>query len=183
MKRIRSMLSSGLVILGMTAGAEVAVAEERMTAAQSLAGRYSRHFQNGLVSGEKYWSDDVVEIVPIAADAAYFRVSLQFYNGHTCDVSGVATADRDRLIYHEPSAPPGGATHCVLTLARAGANFEIADKQSCRAHCGARGMLDWRLPFNSKRPITYMARLQASREYQEALEAWRTGQAKGGMGQ
>ena len=34
---------------------------KQLAVVQALAGRYSHHFQNGMMDGEKYESDDVVE--------------------------------------------------------------------------------------------------------------------------
>ena len=43
-----------------------AIAAAPASPVTALAGRYSKHFQNGFVDGSRYWSDDVVEIVPVA---------------------------------------------------------------------------------------------------------------------
>jgi len=142
----------------------------------TLAGRYSSHFQNGLVDGSTYWSDDVVEIVPVSADAAYVRAELQFYNGHSCSIAGVAKAQGDALVYRAPVTPDPD-DHCVLTVRRKGTSLLIDDgDNSCKSYCGARGSLgDQTLPWRSKRPITYMARLKTSSTYRDALTEWRTG--------
>lgn len=45
-----------------TLGAAAAAAVTTITdPVRSLAGRYSSHFRNALVSGESFWSDDVAE--------------------------------------------------------------------------------------------------------------------------
>lgn len=142
---------------------------------QQLAGRYNHHFLNGLVDGSNYWSDDVVEIVPVAENAAYVRVSLQFYNGHDCGMSGVAQAEGGKLVYHDPSAPIlKGERKCVMSLSRQGGNLLIDDDgNTCKDYCGVRGsLMNDTLPWKSKRPITYMATLKASSEYNDALKAW-----------
>lgn len=147
---------------------------------QSLAGRYSSHFLNGLVDGTTYWSDDVVEIVPVSDDAAYVRVSLQFYNGHSCGIWGVAEAQGNRLVYHDPTQPIiKGERACVLSVSRQGANLLIDDDgDTCKGYCGMRGsLMNDTLPFKSRRPITYMARLKASSEYNDAIKNWHDVQA------
>ena len=140
----------------------------------ALAGRYARHFQNGLVDGSKYWSDDVVEIVPVAPEAAYVRASLQFFNGDSCDVSGVARAEGDALVYRQSATPLGGGEKCVLRVSHAGADLKLEDVDGfCRAQfCGARGMLDWSVPFRSRKPIGYLARLKGSEEFRGAMAEW-----------
>ena len=142
----------------------------------TLAGRYSHHFANGFVTGEKYESDDVLEIVPVDATHAYFRFDLQFYNGHSCALQGIAHAVGNTLAYRE--APTGaGEKRCTLTIARKGARLGWDDgDDSCRAYCGARGSFnEGSLPWSSKRPITYMARLKGSSEYKSALDEWKKG--------
>ena len=49
---------------------------------EALAGVYKTHFKNGLVSGETYVSEDILEIAPTGPGAAYVRTHLEFYNGH-----------------------------------------------------------------------------------------------------
>jgi len=141
-----------------------------------LAGRYSSHFGNGFVTGEKYESDDVLEIVPVDATHAYIRFDLQFYNGHSCALTGVAHAAGDTLVYREPP-PDSGERRCTLTIARKGAKLGWDDgDDSCRAYCGARGGFnEGSLPWSSKRAITYMARLKGSNEYKSALDEWKKG--------
>jgi hypothetical protein len=142
----------------------------------ALAGRYSSHFANGLVTGEKYESDDVLEIVPVDATHAYFRFSLQFYNGHSCALQGIAHAVGDGLAYRE--GPTGaGEQRCTLTIAHKGAKLGWDDGGgSCSAYCGARGSFSQgSLPWSSKRPITYMARLKGSSQYKDALADWKKG--------
>lgn len=143
----------------------------------ALAGRYSWHFQNALVSGEAYASDDVVEIVPVDATHAYVRFALNFYNGHTCSLAGVATAEGSQLIYREP-ADRAYDDRCTLTIHRDGGHLRWDDGGSCKSYCGARGsFLNGDLAWSSRRPIRYLARLKASSEYRDALTEWRTGKS------
>ncbi|KQN26599.1 hypothetical protein ASE86_11000 [Sphingomonas sp. Leaf33] len=146
---------------------------------RALAGRYSQHFQNGTVDGDTYWSDDVVEIVPVDARHAYVRIETNFFNGHSCSLSGVAAAERASIIYREPaSGVTGGA--CVMTLRRRGAKLSFTDNNGgCQSYCGARGgFAGGELPWSSRRPIRYMARLKSSDTYRAALTEWRTGKAR-----
>lgn len=148
----------------------------------ALAGRYSKHFQNGFVDGSKYWSDDVVEIVPIDATHAYFRAELDFYNGHQCSLNGVARASGTKLVYREKDVTAyGGDKPCTLTISASGKDLLLDDDGgSCKANCGARGTFsEFRfIPLSSKRPITYLAKLKASDEYKGAVEAWKAGKTE-----
>lgn len=141
---------------------------------RQLAGRYSEHFLNGMVDGSTYWADNIVEVASIDARHAFVRLSLEFYNGHQCALSGVATAEGRALVYHEP-ADGVGEGKCRLRLTHDGARLGIDDDGgSCSIYCGARGTLsNISLPWKSKRPISYLPRLKASHEYADALAAWR----------
>jgi len=162
-----------IILLGLTA-----IAAAPASPVTALAGRYSKHFQNGMVDGSKYWSDDVVEIVPIDATHAYFRADLQFYNGHSCGVSGVAKAVSGKLVYTEKKADYDGAPLCRLTISTKGKALLLDDGDgSCQSYCGARGSLSGfdLIPLSSKRSISYMARLKGSSEYKSAIDAWKSG--------
>jgi len=143
--------------------------------AQSLAGRYFSQFADGLVTGEKYTGEDIVEVVPVASGAAYVRVHLDYYNGHTCGIYGIATAKADALVYHDSKPNFESAGGCVLTVRRAGKSLSVDDgAASCSSYCGARGTLSLvNLPYKSKRPVRYLARLKQSSEYRDALTEWR----------
>lgn len=165
----------GLRAILLLAASGMAVAAGPSSPVSQLAGRYSHRFANGLVTGERYTSEDVVEIVPVDANHAYVRMELQFFNGHSCSLAGITRAEGKALVYHEPaSASPIQDAQCVLTLKRDGAKLRWSDGEgSCRSHCGARGgMSDGDLPWTSRRPITYLKRLRGSTEYRDAIDAW-----------
>jgi hypothetical protein len=116
--------------------------------------------------------EDVLEVVAIDSSHYYVRSQMAFDNGHSCGVYGVATQEGDALIYR-PRHAFGG--HCVLGLRRKGGRAVFEDPDgSCRlAYCGARGMLDGSgFALSSRRPIRYMKRLLASRQYADAIAEW-----------
>jgi hypothetical protein len=162
-----------IILLGLTA-----IAAAPASPVTTLAGRYSKHFQNGFVDGSKYWSDDVVEIVPVDTNHAYFRADLQFYNGHSCGISGIAKAVGNTLVYTEKQPSYDGGPVCRLAISTKGKSLLLDDRSgSCQSYCGARGSLNGFdfIPLSSKRPISYMARLKGSSEYKGAIDAWRSG--------
>ena len=168
------------LVLVLTLAAIAAAPASPVTA---LAGRYSKHFQNGFVDGSKYWADDVVEIVPVDATHAYFRAELSFYNGHECSLTGVAKAVGNKLVYREKEVTAFGGVDkpCTLSISASGKDLLLDDGDgTCKANCGARGTFsDFRfIPLSSKRPITYMAKLKGSDEYKGAVEAWTTGKTE-----
>jgi hypothetical protein len=165
-----------LVILALTA-----IAAAPASPVQSLAGRYAKHFQNGFVDGSKYWSDNVVEIVPVDATHAYFRADLDFFNGHSCGISGIAKAVGKTLVYAEKAPSYDGGPVCKLTISAKGKSLLLDDGEgTCKSYCGARGTLsryDF-IPLSSKRPISYMAKLKGSDEYKGAIEGWKSGKTE-----
>ena len=166
-------MRKAIILLGLAA-----IAAAPASPVTSLAGRYSKHFQNGMVDGSKYWSDDVVEIVPVDATHAYFRAELQFYNGHSCSIAGVAKTVGNTLAYREKQASYDGGPTCRLTIASKGKSLLLDDGDgSCQSYCGARGSLsgfDF-IPLSSKRPIGYMARLKGSSQFKQAIADWKAG--------
>lgn len=162
-----------ITLLGMSSAALGAAA---VSPVSQLAGRYSKSFPNGLVDGTEYTSEDIVEIVTVDPKHSYVRLDLEFFNGHVCGLRGVARAEGDALVYREPGEPIG-RKQCVLRIERKGAQLTWDNgDNSCSAYCGARGSFgDGALPWRSKRPITYLARLKGAREYRDALTEWRTG--------
>lgn len=142
-----------------------------------LAGRYSAHFRNGNVDGDSYWSDDVVEIVPVDRRHAYIRAETNFFNGHMCSLRGIAAAEGPALVYRDPAPADEYTPKCVFTVRRSGGTLSFDDGDGgCQRYCGARGgFRQGELAWSSKRPITYLDRLKASSEYRNALTEWRTG--------
>jgi len=165
------LIAAGLVATLSVAAGPAAVPDP----VRALAGRYSHHFVNGDVDGGAYWSDDVVEIVPVDPSHAYFRIELAFFNGHSCGLSGIARARGARLDYRVP--PDGEPAGCHMTLSHRRGRLNLDDHGgSCHASCGARGGYAAEgLPWGSRRPIRYLARLRASTPYRSALAAWRKG--------
>ncbi|WP_157080956.1 hypothetical protein [Novosphingobium naphthalenivorans] len=145
----------------------------------SLSGRYSKSFPNALSDGEQYLSENIVEIVPVSANAAYVRVHTEWTNGHSCSLWGIATAAGDQLVYHDLKSrdlPSYG--RCVLSIRREGNQLRLNDEDNsgCYArYCGMRGSFsNIKLPFYSRRPITYLTRLRASPQFKEAMANWQS---------
>lgn len=169
-----------LIVAALVAAASGAGAVIAGDPVQALAGRYSHGFANGLVDGSRYHSEDIAEIVPVDRTHAYVRFELQFFNGHRCSLAGIAARRGDTLVYN--GSPENAFVHgrpCTLTIRRRGTVLAWADAGgTCKAQCGARGSFsNGDLPWSSKRPIRYLARLRGSTEYREALSEWRSDRA------
>jgi hypothetical protein len=134
-----------------------------------VAGLYVSTFMNGDIAGDKYWSDDVLEIVKVSRSTAYFRTYLSFFNGHECSLSGVAQVAGQSLVYADPKI------QCELRLDVANGKITFADKDgACRQwNCGMRGMFNGeKFKLSSRRRITYMAKLLASVQYLDAVKEY-----------
>lgn len=147
---------------------------------KELQGVYKFRFINGLVTGEKYQSEDIVEIVPFDDSHIYIRAHLDFANGHQCSIWGIAGYDNGAFVYHEPEETSSGRPPCSLKISTTEKNLVLTDidgtteLSTCRWHCGARGSFsNYSIARSSKRRIRYIERLKASSQYLEAVEAFK----------
>ena len=70
-----------------------------------IEGVYKHRFMNGTITPGKapgeadqpYESEDIIEIVRHDQTHIYFRAELQFYNGHTCGIYGIAGEENGEL--------------------------------------------------------------------------------------
>jgi hypothetical protein len=137
-------------------------------------------------------SEDVLEIVKVTPSAAYVRARLLFDNGHICSFHGLAKVQGASLVYTAAVMHPVWVSEtrslktvpgtCRLTLTPDDKQIVFGDQDDVctgsldpRVSCGARGL--WRgaaFDRTHRRPIRYMSRLLASREYTEAVSERRT---------
>lgn len=151
---------------------------------KQLEGVYKERFMSATITpgagpGEAdvpYQAENVIELVPYDANHLYVRVHLDFYNGHTCDISGMARHENGAFVYHDPEPPLKGEPPCALKVGVEGDKLVITDRtnpeelSSCSAYCGVRGSLNYSVGMNKRRKIRYMERLKASRQYAHAIE-------------
>ena len=103
-----------------------------------LEGVYRKRMPNGDSAGAKYTTTDVLKLVRLDKGAVYFDIALNFFNGHTCELSGIARAEGGALVYR--GATGVGDEICELAIKPAGGRIGFADAgQRCRSTCGARG--------------------------------------------
>ena len=137
----------------------------------AVAGVYKQQFKNGLVSGEKYDSEDILEIVKVSPTSAYIRTHLEFFNGHECNMLGVAKAEGNALVYRGETNSQG--KQCVFSVKVSGGKITMDDKDGACAigTCGARGMYGGKsFALSKKRAIRYMDKLKKSDEYLDAID-------------
>jgi hypothetical protein len=170
---MRKLLAISAITVALAVGADA------RTPGDDWAGVYKRRFENGLVDGTKYQSEDVLEIVPVDSDHFYLRMALAFPNGHSCSFHGIANPEGGRLVYRGPyDSVRKGA--CELTVSREKDEegrdaVVLADRGEiplCRLQtCGARGGytgVSW--PISSRRTIRYMDIVKRSWQYADALK-------------
>jgi hypothetical protein len=141
---------------------------------EQAAGVYKRSFEGELASGKTYDAEDILEVVPVDASAAYVRLHLEFPNGHIAALWGVASYSApDSLVY----AFGEGEHHCVVTLAwtRGQVNIRADEDKTpgCRENHGMRASFNADFARSQRRVIRYMERLKDSRQYKAALAEYR----------
>ena len=102
---------------------------------------------------------------------AYVRTHLEFFNGHVCDIWGVANVDNDALVYTGEVNSQG--KRCLLTLKVSGGAMTIVDPDGACAisTCGARGMYNkTAFDMNKRRAIRYLEIIRKSQQYKDAIE-------------
>jgi len=150
-----------------------------------IDGVYKKRFTSGMIvpgqsKDEPYPAENIVEIVPYDDKHVYLRAHLDFYNGHTCDISGMAGFEHGAFVYHDPEPPLPKERPCVLRLHVTDKRLMLTDRETpdaeatCRAYCGARGSLDYEIDRDQRRQIKYLERLRKSKEYRKAEEDLRT---------
>lgn len=144
-------------------------------AIDAIEGVYKHAFSNGSVSGERYRSEDVIEIMKYSPDAIYFRIALQFFNGHSCGIYGIAKFHEGAFVYQN-SDDTSTDQACTLRIQRDNKWLKITDAvdaesaSSCRSYCGIRGSLrNYEISMAKKRQIKYVPLIQNSRQYLEAV--------------
>jgi hypothetical protein len=137
----------------------------------TIAGVYKQQFKNGLVDGSKYDSEDILEIVKVSPTSVYVRAHYEFFNGHECNIMGVAKAEGNALVYRGETNAQG--KQCLLSVKVSGGKIMLDDKDGVcgRETCGARGMYNGKsFALNKKRAIRYMDKLKKSDEYLDAID-------------
>lgn len=179
------MKYTGFFLLGaMLAGAvgAAATATPAQQAMERIAGVYKHRFTSGLIvpgseQTESYQAENIIEVVPYDREHVYLRVHLDFFNGHTCGIHGMARFEDGGFVYRDPEPPTAGDPPCVLKLGEESGKLTLSDRPSpdagrtCAAYCGARGSLDYEIGMDQRRPIRYLKRLKASSQYKQAIEA------------
>jgi len=162
MKRLAALVAIGmLAIPALAADGTI----------DTLAGVYKTQFKNGNISGDKYDSEDILEIVKVSPKTAYIRTHLEFFNGHVCNIQGVADVEDGALVYHGPDNIEGKPCQLSVRLVRGRVTLEDQEGHCAIGTCGNRGMYNGTtFDLKRKRPIRYMEILLKSEEYKAAIK-------------
>jgi hypothetical protein len=110
--------------------------------ATKIAGRYRHRFANGDVQGEHFTSTDTLTLGPVGQASIHFDAELNFYNGHTCSLSGGALYRKDgTFVFDDDPAnalPPEPACKLAIIPSATGVSFRDLTG-GCKNYCGERG--------------------------------------------
>ena len=137
--------------------------------------RVKTRFKNSLTSGEKYQSENILEIVKVSEAAIYFKATLNFFNGHSCGIFGVADYRSNGKFVYDRSSENEEANICRFAISLVRNTIHFDDLSSvCKArYCGARGTLEGDyFQLKVRRPIKYMKIILNSKDYKQSLESF-----------
>jgi hypothetical protein len=162
MKRLAAIVAMGVLAFPALAA---------NTPIDTLAGVYKTQFKNGNIDGGKYESEDILEIVKVSPTSAYVRTHLEFFNGHVCNIQGVADLEHGALIYHGPDNIEGKPCELSVRLVRGRVTLDDKDGHCAIGTCGNRGMYNGTtFDLKQRRTIRYLEILQNSEQYKAAVK-------------
>ncbi len=139
-----------------------------------VEGVYKHRFENANIDGKKYTSEDILELVPVTDDTLYFKIHLEFYNGHECNLFGKAQLRKNGnfIFYQKHPYDPDPNKYIRLQIKPTAEGIILRDDGTERNfQCGTRGGYN-KTTFSKKerRVIKYMNRIKLSSDYKNALE-------------
>ena len=163
-------VAAGVLFVALAALALPALAGPNRIDPGVVAGVYKFSFNNATVDGGPYRSEDILEIVRRSRAQAYFRFHMEFYNGHICAAEGIAEARGQSLVYDIHRDWQGKVCKLTLRVTPGKIVFSDPDGVCQMSFCGARGNLQGEsFARAARRPIRYMKRLLASRQFEAAV--------------
>jgi hypothetical protein len=167
---IRIVIVSAIFSLSLNAVLAADSSKNANATIKRIEGVYKTRFANSTVHDEHFTSENILEIVPYDGDKIYFRIHLEFYNAHLCDLVGIAIYEGGKFVFRIPNDVP--ADSCQLAISQAGGDIVLEDVGgNCKTYsCGARGGFQGSgFPMKARREIKYMKLLKSSREYLDAI--------------
>ena len=157
-------------LLALVLAVNCACAQNVTPEISALQGVYKDRFDNQMVDGEKYKSEDIFEFVGVRGNAAYIKLHLEFVNGHECNLAGIARQQADKSFLFQDSEIENS---CGLQIKFDPNDIHFSDDEqdNCGKFCGARGGFSGAgFSRKSRRDIKYMKVILNSAEYKEAVE-------------
>ena len=108
----------------------------------SVQGIYKYSFPNALMDSTQYTSENRFLLMSTSPATAYFDVHLEWANGHSCDLSGIADVLSQQVLSY--STPSILEKTCTFNIDLGSNKLVFGDSNgACRLiSCGSRGMLD-----------------------------------------
>jgi hypothetical protein len=135
-----------------------------------IEGKYRRSFRSGDTSGAKYTVTDTFDLTQVGKGVVYFNLALNFYNGHECNLSGIARSEKGALVYRDDSDPQ---EKCELHIRVRKGRIEFDDLHNhCRnSSCGARGGYGGQtFSIAGRRKLSDKERKQALSDYRDEVK-------------
>ncbi len=111
--------------------------------ARKIAGRYRSTQDNGDVTGRHYKTTDTLTITAVGPASIHFDTSLNFFNGHTCGLSGGALYRKNGsfVFDDDPKNQVAEEPLCRLAIVPSATGVDFKDLTGgCKMmYCGARG--------------------------------------------
>jgi len=110
----------------------------------------NRQEEYGCIS--PYVGKNILGLLHTPENDLNFSLSLDFFNGHSCSLQGIAKPDKDGWTYLEKNQAEENGAFCKLTfIMKDNTIVTHADGNLCVEYCGARGSLDKaEFPLSSK---------------------------------
>ena len=151
----------------------VTVDAERLI--DATQGAYTERHRVRSVDGGDETAEDVVEIARVDPTHVFVRIVRQFDVGHSCNVAGVATFEKDCFVYRTRRWLRDQDPTCTLQVRATPEGLSVTDRQAggkptCRAFCGERGSVsDFTSSWAHRRPIPDLPQLKRSEDYVDAM--------------
>jgi hypothetical protein len=166
---IKTALIALTLVLPLGGGAS---SKEEAVDLRKVTGVYRIPVKIETVDDGSIAAEDILEIVQYSKASAYIRSRLHFYNGHVCNVWGIAEASGSSLVYRSQD---DDNSSCQLTVTPDKNRIVLDDPTgNCRVtRCGARGgFSSASFSMSRRRNIKYMDRILQSSQYREAVEEY-----------
>lgn len=144
-------------------------AQSKTLDTHKIAGAYHYNFENGDVQGETFQSTNTLEIVELGPETVYFHTTLEFFNNHVCELSGIAEINGSDLVYRHMSLDD---KQCTFHIRFSDELISFDDIESCARDytCGARGgYIGTEFPVKSRTMIERLDDVLASDSYKKAV--------------